>query len=272
LDKKCAGTTKDTLDSFAVYLSHKGRSENTIKTYCGVIDSFASWLEVNGKGINNLTNQDIQSYIDFLEAEKRSVATINKTFNTLNTFVKSLNLPDISNVIKRSNKKIVYSAPEILNEEEVLELLKHAKADTNKRNAAIVYTLLHTGVRVSELCMLNKEDIKLNYKKQTGQILVRNDVQGSERIIPLTKELVHKLHDYLMTRDDDCDALFLSNYQKRIAARTVQHMLKEEYGVYPHKLRHTFCYDLVRKGVDLSIVAQLSGHSDVNVTKQYVLA
>jgi site-specific recombinase XerD len=75
-----------------------------------------------------------------------------------------------------------------------------------------------------------------------------------------------------MTRDDDCDALFLSNYQKRIAARTVQHMLKEEYGVYPHKLRHTFCYDLVRKGVDLSIVAQLSGHSDVNVTRQYVLA
>ncbi|WP_332698048.1 tyrosine-type recombinase/integrase [Halalkalibacter lacteus] len=271
MDKKCAGTTKDILDSFAVYLSHKGRSENTIKTYCGVIESYANWLDGNQKAIQNLTKQDIQSYIDYLESENRSVSTINKIFNTINTFVKSIDLPEMTDNVNRSQKKIDYVAPEVLREEELHALLKRAKADSSKRNVAIVYTLLYTGVRVSELCMLNKEDIQLNYKSQTGQIKVRNETQGNERIIPLTKELVHKLHEYLTSRQDDCDALFLSNYQKRIAARTVQHMLKEEYGVYPHKLRHTFCFDLVQKGVDLSIVAQLSGHSDVNVTKQYML-
>jgi site-specific recombinase XerD len=272
LDKKCAGTTKDIIDSFAVYLSQKGRSENTIKTYCGVIHTFSSWLEAQDKELHELTQQDVQSYIDFLETEKRSVSTINKIFNTINTFAKSQNRPEMTENIKRSKTKIDYVAPDFLTEEEVNTLLKKAKADSSKRNKAIVFALLYTGVRVSELCMLNRDDIKLNHKSQTGQMIVKNLEQENERIIPLSKELVHKLHDYLTSRNDEHEALFVSNYQKRIAARTVQHMLKEEYGVYPHKLRHTFCYDLVRKGVDLSIVAQLSGHSDVNVTRQYLAA
>jgi site-specific recombinase XerD len=269
LDKKCAGTTKDVIDSFAVYLSEIGRSENTIKTYCGVIHSFCSWLEPQEKLITNLTKEDIQSYIYFLETEKRSVSTINKIFNTINTFVKSIDRPELIDSVERSNKKIDYVAPDYLNETEVLEILNRAKKDASKRNTAIVYTLLYTGVRVSELCMLNKADLKLNAKSQTGSVVVRAE-SGNERIIPLSKELVAKLNDYLTSRVDEQEALFVSNYQKRIATRTVQHMLKQEYNIHPHKLRHTFCYDLVRKGVDLSIVAQLSGHSDVNVTKQYL--
>ncbi|KHF39725.1 hypothetical protein LQ50_13975 [Halalkalibacter okhensis] len=259
------------IDSFAVYLSQKGRSENTIKTYCGVIHTFSSWLETKDKNLHELTQQNVQEYIDFLESEKRSVSTINKIFNTINTFAKSQDRIEITENIKRSKIKIDYVAPDFLTEEEVSALLKKAKADASKRNTAIVFALLYTGVRVSELCLLNRDDIKLNHKSQTGQMVVRNE-QENERIIPLSKELVHKLHEYLTSRNDEHEALFVSNYQKRIAARTVQHMLKEEYGVYPHKLRHTFCYDLVRKGVDLSIVAQLSGHSDVNVTRQYLQA
>ncbi len=257
------------IDSFAVYLSEKGRSENTIKTYCGVIHSFCSWLESREKMITHLSKEDIQAYIHFLEAEKRSISTINKIFNTINTFARSISLPELTDTVQRTNKRIDYVAPDYLKETEVQELLNRSKKDQSKRNVAIVFTLLYTGVRVSELCMLNKTDIKLNAKSQTGQVVVRSD-NGNERMIPLSKELVAKLNDYLTSRTDDHDALFVSNYQKRIATRTVQHMLKEEYNVHPHKLRHTFCHDLVRKGVDLSIVAQLSGHSDVNVTKQYL--
>ncbi len=257
------------IDSFAVYLSEKGRSENTIKTYCGVILSFCNWLESRDTIITDVTKDDIQAYIHYLEAEKRSVSTINKIFNTINTFVKSLELPELIDSVQRTNKKIDYVAPDFLDENEVQDIIKRAKKDPSKRNVAIVYTLLFTGVRVSELCMLNKKDLKLNPKSQTGSVVVRAD-NGNERIIPLSKELVAKLNDYLVSRTDDQEALFLSNYQKRIATRTVQHMLKQEYNIHPHKLRHTFCYDLVRKGVDLSIVAQLSGHSDINVTKQYL--
>ncbi|MFC0562085.1 tyrosine-type recombinase/integrase [Halalkalibacter alkalisediminis] len=269
MDEKCAGTTKDVIDSFAVYLSEKGRSENTIKTYCGVIHSFCCWLESREKMITHLTKDDIQEYIYFLEAEKRSVSTINKIFNTINTFARSIALPELTDTVERTNKRIDYVAPDYLKEAELQELLSRAKKDTSKRNVAIVYTLLYTGVRVSELCQLNKKDIKLNAKSQTGQVMVRSE-SGNERMIPLSKELVIKLDDYLTSRTDDHDALFVSNYQKRIATRTVQHMLKQEYNIHPHKLRHTFCHDLVRKGVDLSMVAQLSGHSDVNVTKQYL--
>jgi site-specific recombinase XerD len=46
-------------------------------------------------------------------------------------------------------------------------------------------------------------------------------------------------------------------------------MLKK-YNVTPHKLRHTFCNQLVQKGIDIAVVAELAGHLDINVTKKYL--
>ena len=63
-------------------------------------------------------------------------------------------------------------------------------------------------------------------------------------------------------------ALFLSNYRQRISVRTVQYMLSK-FGVHPHILRHTFCRELVRAGVDIATVAELAGHADINVTRRY---
>lgn len=55
---------------------------------------------------------------------------------------------------------------------------------------------------------------------------------------------------------------------QRISVRAVQHMLSN-YSVHPHALRHTFARELVSKGVDLSTVADLCGHADINVTRRY---
>ncbi|MFA9560666.1 tyrosine-type recombinase/integrase [Evansella sp. AB-rgal1] len=257
------------LDSFEGYLYEKGRSENTVKTYRGVLHSFFKWLKTYGKSVENLSHQDIQLYIDFLVKEKRSVTTIKKIYNTINSFAKfiekyeltkGIQLPEIENSEK--------SPPDFLTKEEIEDLISTMELDGNIRNLAIVYTLLKTGIRVSELCSLNKNDIELNNKSLTGQLVVRNKVDADERTIPLPRSLVHHLKEYVESRTDNEEALFLSNYQKRISVRTVQHTLKQ-HGVHPHKLRHTFCYELIEKGLDLSIVAQLAGHSDVNITKQY---
>ncbi|MBT9166113.1 MAG: Tyrosine recombinase XerC [Chloroflexi bacterium] len=53
-----------------------------------------------------------------------------------------------------------------------------------------------------------------------------------------------------------------------MSARAVQHMLAV-YGVHPHKLRHTFCRELVGKGIDIATVAEPAGHADVNTTRRY---
>ncbi|WP_084034493.1 tyrosine-type recombinase/integrase [Anaerobacillus alkalilacustris] len=260
----------DILNSFASYLHEMGRSENTVKTYIGVLQSFLDWLYSNGKSSRDLNKENIQAYVTYLETEQRSLATIKKVFNTINTFAKSINRIEITqdiNITQQNNINQVF--PEYLSKVEIEELLQKIEIDSNKRNTAIVYTLLKTGIRVSELCYLNKEDISINNKNQTGQMVVRNKRDNNERTIPLPKSLVYHLIEYLKSRDDKEEALFLSNYQKRISVRTVQHML-QHYGVHPHKLRHTFCYELLQNGLDISIVAQLAGHSDINITKQYL--
>lgn len=266
---KCAGTTEEILDLFASHLSQKGRSENTIKTYCGVIHSFCNWLVEQKKDIQLVSNVDVQSYIDYLEAEGRSTSTINKVYNAIKTFADATAQLEITRDIRRVTKVEKQSPSEFLTKCDIEKLLINVKKSGNKRNIAMVYTFLETGIRVSEFCMLNKSDVQFNSSGHTGQLTVSNPKGHGYRTLPLTKTVVDYLKTYLETRDDDNEALFLSGYDKRIATRTVQHTLKQ-YGITPHMLRHTYCYDLVQKGVDLSIVAQLAGHVNTTITKQYV--
>ncbi|OIJ14535.1 hypothetical protein BKP35_06560 [Anaerobacillus arseniciselenatis] len=258
--------TEQIIDSFSDYLLAKGRSENTLKTYVGVLCTFSQWLEANDRSLVDVTSQDVQAYMNYLETEQRSASTINKIYNTINTFAKSINKSEIMNEIQRIEKDPRESnPPEPLDKNSLQQLLEKIKTDGNKRNIAIVYLLRHTGVRVSELCALHRSNIQLS--NQTGKLIVRNN--NGERVIPLPNECIQHVKEYLDSRDDQHEALFLSKSKKPLSVRTVQHTL-QQYGVHPKKLRHTFCYELVGKGLDLSVVAQLAGHSDVNLTRQYV--
>lgn len=78
----------------------------------------------------------------------------------------------------------------------------------------------------------------------------------------------YQLRRYLKIREDDNPALFLSNFKKRISVRAVQRIF-EKLGFHPHMLRHTYGRELVSSGVDIATVAELMGHSDVNVTRRY---
>ena len=259
----------DILHSFESYLAEKGRSVNTVKTYSNVLQSFFNWLGNKGNLPNEFRKQDVQLYINHLEKEQRSFSTLKKVYNTINTFAKFINRTDITQDIQFLETETEQNYPEFLSKEEIEKLLYNVEEDGSKRNTAITHMLLKTGIRVSELCSLNKTHIELNDKTQTGQVVVRNKLLDNTRTIPLQRSLYHHLTVYIDSRNDNEEALFISNYQQRISSRTVQHMLKQ-YGVYPHKLRHTYCYGLIGKGLDLSIVAQLAGHSDIYVTKQYL--
>ena len=126
----------------------------------------------------------------------------------------------------------------------------------------MVYVLLHTGIRVSELCNLNRSDVDLAHHELTVQ---KNDEQ---RVIPLSKETREYLKNYLHSHSSQ-DAIFISPIGERLTERAVQYILKK-YDVNPQKLRHTFCQRLIDSNVDLETVSRLAGHKDINVTKRYV--
>lgn len=246
---------------FSKWLEVGGKSLNTISTYQRELLKYQEWLNQYSIQLKDINQKDVQNYISFLEHQGKSPMTNDKILGAIRTFAKFLKRPEISMdiQIKPVDKK---DEIEILTESECVQLLTQVKNDGNKRNIAIVYTLLHTGIRVSELCALNKSD--LNFTQ--NQLFVHPSV-GVQRTIPLSDEAKIHLINYLESANI-VDALFISKSNERLTERSIQYMLKK-YCVHPHKLRHTFCQRLVDKGISLEVVSQLAGHKDINVTKRY---
>jgi integrase/recombinase XerD len=245
---------------FCLWLKEQKKSPSTITTYKRELEKFQEWLHERQCNLQHLKKGDIQSYIFFLEEQQKSLATIDKTIGAIRTFAKFLEKPDLIFGIKL--EPVVKEEIETLSQEESELLLSQVKDDGNPRDIAIVCLLLHSGVRVSELCGLNRSNVDF----------IKNEliIEKSEftRSIPLSNDAKHHLEYYLGTHSSE-EAVFITKQGERITERAVQYMLKK-YNVTPNKLRHTFCQRLVDSGVDLGIVSRLAGIKDLNVIKKYV--
>lgn len=255
------------IDKFSQWLIEQEKSDSTVETYKLVLTKFHEWLLRRGVKLGQLTKNDIQAYMIYLESENKSVSTIEKTFVTISVFTRFLGKSEVVEGIKRKqNQKSKQITPESLEVGERDRLLYEVKQDGNLRDIAIVYTLLHTGIRVSEICALNRSDVKIN--EHNGSLVILDAKGNKKRMVPLSKEVRYHLKKYIDSLNYVHEALFISNFNKRISKRAVQYMLKK-YNVNPHKLRHTFCKELVDEGINIATVAELAGHSDVNITRRY---
>ena len=255
------------IDKFSQWLIEQEKSDSTVETYKLVLTKFHEWLLKRGVKLGQLTKSDIQAYMIYLESENKSTSTIEKTFVTISVFTRFLGKSEVVEGIKRKqNQKSKQITPESLEVDERDRLLHEVKQDGNLRDIAIVYTLLHTGIRVSEICALNRSDLEIN--EHNGLLVILDAKGNKKRVVPLSKEVRYHLKKYIDSLNSAHDALFISNFNKRISTRAVQYMLKK-YNVNPHKLRHTFCKELVQEGINIATVAELAGHSDVNITRRY---
>lgn len=256
------------LNEFRMWLVNKGKSNNTVKTYVGVLESFNEWLLSNEASLKDLQAVQIQNYLNFLEQKQMSAGTIDKVYAVISVYTKFLQKPQLMvNIVK---KEVIRTeeAPQCLSDSEKASLLKEVLLDGNLRNQVIVTTLLQTGIRVSELCALNVSDVKI--ANDNGSLAIRNEKGEVDRVIPISKELKKLFLVYFEKEKKNAalDPLFCSSVKRRMTTRSVQYML-QKYHVHPHKLRHTFCQDLINHGVDIQTVAKLAGHRDINITKRY---
>lgn len=154
--------------------------------------------------------------------------------------------------------------------------------ETRLRDRAIIELLFSGGLRVSELCSLNKTDINLERR----EFMVRG--KGSkDRPIFITESAANHIKDYLSARSDNLPALFLNNSRntgvaettgdyRRLTPRSIQRII-EKYTklagitkhVTPHTLRHSFATDLLINGADIRSVQSLLGHSNISTTQIY---
>jgi site-specific recombinase XerD len=287
------------LDQFGAWLRGNDRADHTIRVYLQTLHQFAAWFEhTNGYTLTteNLTPADIKQYRESLIKQGKKPASTNSALVALKAFGKWIaetqGLTDPTARVKlvaiNRFKSGNGQAPKSLDKQELFKLhqaldqrLAYAERKDHElawlyRDQAIVMTLLHTGLRVGELCALTTSDLTL--KPRSGQLVIRRGKGMKYREVPLNAPAREALATWLKHRaglvSDDVTALFVTKYRAGIQPGAVQYLLREiaeDAGIEitPHTLRHSFAKSLIDAGVNIEQVATLLGHTSLETTRIY---
>ncbi|QFK72616.1 tyrosine-type recombinase/integrase [Pradoshia sp. D12] len=165
--------------------------------------------------------------------------------------------------------KIPEELPRYLTRMQLTQLRQHVSGKLKEQ--AVVEVLYATGVRVSELCMIKKEDISWSERS----IQIKKGKGKRERIVLFTKECEEYLNAYLKNRQDDIPFIFLNHAETGPTnGYGIQHFFRKysktlDFYVSPHIIRHTFAAHLAMKGMPLTNIQVLLGHEEPRNTQIY---
>lgn len=281
----------DALRRFLEYIEiEKGRSLKTVENYERYLTRFIEFSGIkNTKDISGDNIREFRLHLNRQAGVKikgQSAGTMKKRTQNyyligLRVFLKYLmkqNIPSYSpdniELAKVSERHI-----DPLDVSDLLRMIEVSK--TNPRNHAILQLLFSTGLRVSELCSLNRD---LDLTKNEFTIRGKGE---KLRIVFLSPDARLAVQTYLKERTDMDEALFVQsgprsvklseqNVSLRLTSRSVERIVKQiaiEAGiskkVTPHTIRHSFATDLLRNGADMRSVQMLLGHSNIATTQIY---
>lgn len=272
---------KNYISEYQEYLSNdRCASENTVASYIRDIKQFAKhcWNDEDGE-FDQVTKQDVETYISQLQDSGRSPATISRSIASLKSFFRRMNDDGYDGPNPVSDYKALPSdkkLPNILSSEEIETLLSQPQTDNPKgiRDKAMLETLYATGLRVSELIALDLSDVNL----LNGTIICRN---GNERSLPIYDTAVRAIGKYLsdarslMALSNE-DSLFVNTGGGRMSRQGFWKILKSYLGkaniddnITPITLRHSFAAHLIENGADLRSLQHMLGHADISSTQVY---
>lgn len=286
------------IQEFLEYLEiEKGRSIKTLTNYRHYLERFLQWLQdvlhqsPESVRVEEMNPEQIRKYRLFLnrlkgkgENETLKRNTQNYHLIAIRSFVAYLARRDILvlspekiELAKQPSRDIAF-----LTSEEVNRLLKAPEGSPMRacRDRALLETLFSSGVRVSELCSLDRDEIDW----VRGELTVRG--KGDKfRVVFLSPSAKEAIKAYLALRKDVDPALFIripgrEKFEKytvlRLTPRSVQRIIKYYTAkagimkrVTPHTLRHSYATDLLRAGADIRSVQAMLGHSSITTTQIY---
>ena len=266
-------------ESYITFLKNNNYSQNTIKTYSSIIHKFTTYLK-NQIAIYNEKEfiKYFNSYILYL----KQVKNVSQNYIYLVKVVvkKFLEFNNIHFLDSITTPKRIKSPPNFLTQKEVKQLLDSITWDENSdsdfriitklRDKLIVTLLYSSGLRVSELINLTVDNV--NFEGKQLSIVGKNN----SRVILLdesTKQLIQK---YLEKRTQKSNYLVVNKSGNPLTPRYVQLMIKKygnesgiEKKITPHILRHSYATHLFEQGVNIKIIQQLLGHSNLSTTQIY---
>jgi len=281
---------------FLEYLEvEKGLANRSQETYNRILNKFFNWLKENNLENlkpHQLSEDHIWKYRVFLSrcVNKNTGQPLTRTtqnhhlivLRSLLNFFADRNISCLPSekikLIKESKEKAI----KFLDIEQIKRLISapniHTK--TGLRDRAILESLFSTGMRVSELASLNRDQIKITPKTKDLEVTIIG--KGNRpRPVYFSERAVKWLRKYLQTRKDKQKPLFIrykgpKNSPLRLTTRSIENIVKKyakKAGVpiftVPHTLRHSFATLLLSKGVDLRTVQEFLGHKNIATTQIY---
>lgn len=270
-------------DYLAEYLDYleieKNRSPKTRENYGRYLKNFLAFAKIDSPAA--ITDDLVRQFRISLARTERKKVTQNYYLIALRNFLKYLMKRDIKTLApdKIELPKIPERDIEILEYADLERLLTAPKGSTLRdlRDRAILETLFSTGLRLSELCALDRY---LDLSR--GELTVRGKGQKL-RVVFLSERARKAIGAYLDKRGDADEALFVSLSKAlqpkilgRITPRAVERLVSHwsrvagiPKKVHPHQLRHSFATDLLVNGADLRSVQEMLGHANIATTQIY---
>lgn len=257
------------LQLFSKFL--KGKSDNTIYNYCITIRQMYKWLEDNDYIDDVFTDEDIDKdrleYIfedfkrDILSDNDYEIKTINCKCDGINSFLKFKN---IDFHIEREKIQSQSFINDMLTNEELKSIAICAKERGDYRTYALIHSLFYTGARISELLQLRVKDAT------KSEVMIGGKGKKFRKIF-IPDKMREVLIEYLDHHRLDTDKTALFTGERGALTRTtVNKSLKRYFKILdydedkmltPHVIRHIFTKNLMSKGVSISAIKQLLGHS-----------
>ncbi|MBP7843055.1 tyrosine-type recombinase/integrase [Candidatus Woesebacteria bacterium] len=268
-------------------------SRLTIRNYSHYLRRFNEWFLNEGyKDLTELNQDVVRSYRVYLS---RYVDEIGRTLSKRTQSYYAIALRSLLKFMVKNDAPVMHPEKidlpkaeskqmEFLNIERVERLLNQPllSAKSGLRDKAILEVLFSTGLRVSELVGLNRDQIDLQ-KREFGVI----GKGRRPRVVFLSERAAYWLEKYMNSRADNWDPVFIrysgkqtellaDGEEMRLTARSVQRLVdtccrkaKLPIKISPHGMRHSFATDLLSNGASLRDVQEMLGHKNIATTQIY---
>lgn len=267
------------LGDFLSYLAaEKCLSKNTLQAYLRDVKAFLA--DKDGIALSALTADHIKEHLGRLKTSEYASSSVLRSLISLKVFFRFLKRERYveQNVAQfLESPKIWQLLPEVLSCSEVERLLRQPDDSTadGACDKAVIELLYGAGLRVSELCSLNLNDVG-------DDIVIVKGKGGKQRVVPIGKKGILALDHYLthhrgICKEGDKEPLLVGSKGKRLDRIDVWKRIKKhakaagiEKNISPHTLRHSFATHLLDNGADLRVIQEMMGHAHIGSTDRYM--
>ncbi len=281
---RCTHAETERFHAFVEDLRRRGRAPKTVESYRSDWTGFIDWYrrhEERPFDLQGLEGALVEEWRDYLQEAGMRPSTTNRKLVFLKRYTSwaqsagDIDATQVADI--RSVEAVAQAArrPKGLSDLELRRFLKEVERRGSRRDQAIVYTLLETGLRVSELVSLQMTQLVMSSRK--GYVVLEECRHGSSRerrvyIGPMGRR---KLRAYIEERGE-ADGPLLVGERGPLTANAVQRIVRKfcrfaKVKVSPGTLRHTFAATfLAHRDGDLVALADVLGHESLETTRLYL--